>query len=113
METDQQTRMLLDIEELLSDHSKKALEHFVETNPHYRGAHWADALDIMLEADAHVGLTEAIYEDLKPIVPLGKEPWIVPVFLTLMYARKGHVPYATEVAYWHGLVTGLAEKSCT
>jgi len=108
---DDHTKMLLAIEQYMPDQSTKALEHFVVTNPQMNGAKWADALDIMIEADAHCALTDAIYDDLKHVVPLGTASWIAPIFLTLMYSRKGHVPYAAEVAYWHGLVTGLAEKS--
>jgi len=104
------TDICLAIQKYLPKRAEGALHHFVKTNPHMDGAQWADALHLMVESDAHCDLTEAIYGDLKPIVPLGTELWISPIFITLLYYNKGHVPYATEVAYYHGFVTGLYQR---
>jgi hypothetical protein len=35
-----------------------ALANFIKLNPHYDGAHWDDVLAILLDADAHLDLTE-------------------------------------------------------
>jgi len=100
------TGILLAVQKYMPARSVGALKHFVETNPHYKGAQWADALDVLLEHDAHCELTQAIYDDLRIVVPIGTEGWILPVFLTMLYNNKGLPPYATEVAYYHGFVTG-------
>lgn len=97
---------VLAVQKFMPSRSLNALAHFCETNPHYRGAQWADVLDVLLSSDAHCDLTEAIYEDLKIIVPIGTMELIIPVFLTLLYHNKGHAPFAGEVAYYHGFVQG-------
>jgi hypothetical protein len=100
------TDILLAVQRYMPARSVGALEHFKKANPSFEGAQWADVLDILLENDAHVDLTDAIYDDLRVVVPIGTEGWILPVFLTLLYNNKGHAPYAAEVAYYHGFVSG-------
>jgi hypothetical protein len=94
------------IEEHMPQDSELALKYFVSNNPRMDGAKWADALDILLSHDAHCDLTDAIYTDLRPHLPLDAIPWIVPVFLTMLYARKGTAPYAVEVAQQIGRIMG-------
>lgn len=106
----ERTGYLLAIQKHMPKQSAAALEYFTESNPHWRGAQWADALDLLLEADAHVEMTDAIYDDLRVVVPVGTEAWILPVFMTLLYSNKGIAPYATSVAYWHGFVTGALDR---
>ena len=112
-ETNKQVSILLTTEEHMPAQSRDALEHFLVDNPRMQGAHWADVLDMLLDADAHVNLTDTVYDELRTIVPLGTEGWILPVFLTLLYANKGVHPYMTMVAYWHGRVTGMVEKGAS
>lgn len=55
---------VLDVERALPSLSKLALEHFVNRNPHWRGAEWADALDQLDNSDANLEVTEPIWEQL-------------------------------------------------
>ena len=96
------------IHKYMHEHGKAAAEHFIKENPSLENSEWFEILDILLEGNAHAELTDAIYDDLKVVVPIGTFGWIVPVFLTLLYANKGRAPYVAEVAYWHGYVTGRA-----
>lgn len=47
-----------------------ALERFVTVNPHYRGADWADVLDVLFDGDAHLDITESAdsFEDAVALV---------------------------------------------
>lgn len=38
------------------------LETFCRSNPHYRGAHVADVLDVLYDTDSHVEKVDAMYE---------------------------------------------------
>lgn len=87
-----------------------ALQYFAEINPHYKGAAWIDCLDVLLEADAHLEITEPAYEALAALVPIEHKGWILPVTLTLLYARKGAPPFTVDVAYWHGYVSAKEES---
>jgi hypothetical protein len=39
-----------------------ALERFVARNPGWNGAHWEDILDVLLDSDQHLELTEPLFE---------------------------------------------------
>jgi hypothetical protein len=106
----ERTEYLLGIERYMPRESDLALTYFVQLNPKYDGAKWADCLDVLLETDAHLDVTEPTYEALKPIVPIGTEPWILPITMTLLYAHKGAPPYTVEVAYEHGRLTARVEQ---
>jgi hypothetical protein len=45
--------------------SRLALLKFTELNPHWRGAHWDDCLDTLIDSDSHLELTEPLYEASK------------------------------------------------
>ena len=73
-------------------HSALALANMVHRNPHYNGAAWEDCLDILMDCDANLEVTESMYEALADEV--GHPQLITPVTLTLFYARTGrfHAP---------------------
>jgi hypothetical protein len=87
----------LDVQAALPVESDMALSNFVEINPNYRGAEWADVLDILGDADANLEVTEPIWEALEavsnhgmPVVRGQAVPThlITYVTLTLLYAHK-------------------------
>lgn len=91
--------------------AESALKYFKDANPEYKEIEWAGVLDILINNGAHGDMIEAIYEDLRIIVPIGTEDFIAPVFLTLLYSNKGRAPFAGEVTYWHGFVMGCMERN--
>jgi len=102
--------ILLSVQKYMITKSQAALEYFVSLNPKMDGAEWADCLNILLDGDSHLAITDPTYELMKPTVPIMTLPWIVPVTLTLLYAHRGQPPYTVEVAYWHGFLMGRIEK---
>ena len=42
--------------------SAAALAQFTVRNPHFRGAHWDDCLDIIMDSDADLQWTEPLHE---------------------------------------------------
>jgi len=105
-----QVKRLLAVEAVMLEHSSRALAYFVESNPHMRGAKWADALDTLCESDAHCDITDLAYEDVKPHVHIDSLHYIVPVTLTLMYSNKGHAPFSQDIAYYCGRIAGWEER---
>jgi len=79
---------VLTVERVLAEESRLALDTFVAANPRYRGAHWADCLSDLHDADAYCGECEATYGALQDNVPSELRPYIVLVALTLNYAHK-------------------------
>jgi len=39
---------------------QRALDWFTTVNPHWKGANWDDVVDALLQADAHLDITEAL-----------------------------------------------------
>jgi hypothetical protein len=40
-----------------------ALLKFTSINPHWRGAHWEDCLEVLVDSDSHLDITEPLHED--------------------------------------------------
>lgn len=104
------TDILLAIQRHFPKESLDALAYFTELNTNARGADWADALDMLLESNAHCDITDMVYEDLRPMVPLGDIPYIAPMTLTLMYAKRGLPPFSAIIAFSLGWLAGKQER---
>ncbi len=65
-----------DVPKLFPQASEKALECFARLNPHWRGAGWDDVLDLLINSDAHLDLTETM------------SPESALLALTLLYAKE-------------------------
>ena len=48
----------------MPEECKLALERFVRVNPAWNGANWEDCLDVLLDSDSHLDVTEPLYEAL-------------------------------------------------
>lgn len=62
--------------------SAKALLMFTSMNPTWRGAHWDDVLDVLMDSDSHLDVIEPIIEAL----PLMDARLVRAVVLTALYA---------------------------
>ena len=67
-----------------------ALDRFVRVNPTWRGANWEDVLDVLLDTDSHIEVTDYIYEALDGADKCSE------VAVTLLYAYGG-APTPDEV----------------
>lgn len=66
--------------------SADALAKFTSINPHWRGAHWDDCLDQLMDADAHLDMTESMWERCaETVYPASL---VSAVAMTLLYASK-------------------------
>ena len=65
----------------LPEECKLALERFTWVNFNWCGANWEDCLDILLDSDSHLELTEPMYEALGEMSP--------EISVTLLYAYGG------------------------
>lgn len=45
------------------DERKMFLDRFTEINPHWRGAHVADVLDVLADSDSHLEVVEGFHEE--------------------------------------------------
>lgn len=73
------------VREHMPKESAQALAQFLTINPNYRGAGWDDCLDRLLDADAHLSVTEPLYED-EDLRAMGALP--AAVAITCLYASK-------------------------
>lgn len=48
--------------EHMPQESADALITFTKVNPHWRGAHWDDCLDTVIDADGHLDITEPMFD---------------------------------------------------
>ena len=70
----------------MPDECALAIAKFTEANPAWRGANWDDALDVLMDTDSHLDVTEPIYEAFN-----GEDDYGLPVCeiaVTLLYS--GH-----------------------
>jgi hypothetical protein len=104
------TDILLAIQRHFPKESSAALEYFTQLNTNARGADWADALEMLCESDAHCDITEMVYDDLRPLVPMDNLGYIVPITLTLIYAQRGNPPFSNTIAYYCGKFTAKLES---
>jgi len=64
-----------------------ALEHFTTANPHWRGAHWEDCLDVLLDSDSHLELTEPLYDHFEDGDAVRLQ-LVCPIAVTLLWAKQ-------------------------
>ena len=69
--------------------SRAALERFITFNPSYNGAQWADVLDILLDSDSHLDITEPLWDELADQVTDEQRPYIPMVAVTLHWTSPG------------------------
>jgi len=43
----------------------EALLKFTEINPHWRGAHWEDVLEVLCDSDSHLDIIEPLFDALR------------------------------------------------
>jgi hypothetical protein len=83
---------LMWVARMMPEECALALDRFVRVNPSYNGANWEDCLDILLDSDAHLEVTEPIYEEIGALYE-DKSSFVA---VTLLWAYGG-VPTADEV----------------
>jgi len=91
------TRQLCQVMYALKEDAAAALDQFVEANPKWRGAQWADVLDTMLACDAFCDR----YEDYDFTgLPEAERPYAWMVAMTLYFAsgEKGW-PNLERISY--------------
>lgn len=90
----------LAVELALPEQSAAALAHFIQRNPHYNGAGWADCLEVLYDSDASLEITEPIWEELvdQGFVTDDTGPYVGRVTLTLWWADNRRAPTADEVS---------------
>jgi len=74
--------------------SDDALAKFTKSNPRWQGAHWDDVLDVILDADGHLELTEPMFDmmqgtDFPPNL-------VSAVSITLLWASKAFADLPLE-----------------
>src|SRR5688500_2089676 len=62
-----ETQRLLRTQRVMAIHANTAYTRFVARNPQFQGADWADCLDRLLDSDAHLELTEPLYDQLQDV----------------------------------------------
>ena len=86
----------------MPDECALALERFTRANPRWRGANWEDCLDMLLDSDSHLELTEPMYETYEgaftalDIDDNGALALVCPIAVTLLYAC-GEPPRVLDV----------------
>jgi hypothetical protein len=99
------TERVLAVQAALPIDSDLALSHFIQGNPRWEGAQWADALDYLLNADALIRVTDSMFESLDHM----QRQWgmdgrrlIAPVALTLFFAypERSPAPFDVEAKVW-------------
>lgn len=78
---------------------KLALERFCQANYRWRGANWEDCLDVLIDSDSHLELTEPLWEEFVSITDNEDDVLlrlIGPISVTLFYAN-GEPPTLDDV----------------
>lgn len=73
------------VREHMPQESAQALYKFTGINPRYQGAGWDDCLEVLLDSDSHLDVTEPLYDDT-PLARYGALP--AAVAITLLYASE-------------------------
>lgn len=82
--------------EKMPKESIDALMKFTERNPRWRGAGWDDCLDILLDSDSHLDVTEPIMDRLLTLNPELIPTMICAVTITLLYASRAFAESTVE-----------------
>jgi hypothetical protein len=69
--------------------AEAARRKFVEVNPRQTGIHWDDALDMLLDADAHLEIIEPVID----LLPEADAMLVAAITMTVLYSDRG---FATE-----------------
>ena len=92
------THRLLRTEKVMTDDSRRALAAFVKVNPHYNGAHWADCLEVLVDSDSHLDITEPMYDLLSEVLSEEALSYLSMVCVTLHWSRTSFTP--STVRLW-------------
>lgn len=105
------TKRLLAVEAALPAEAARALDRFTTMNPHWRGAGWADCLDVLHDSDSNLEVTEPTYEALHESGTFddGEMRYVGLVALTLFYA-DGEAPTVADVEAAVRTVAALYEE---
>ena len=49
---------------MMPDENALALDRFTRVNPAFKGANWEDCLDVLVDSDSHLEVTEPMYEKI-------------------------------------------------
>jgi hypothetical protein len=85
------------VRENMPEECVKALATFVRCNPGWNGAGWDDCLDILIDSDSHLELTEPMwvaFDEMDP--PYRVMPPVCEIAVTLLYAN-GVPPSVADV----------------
>jgi hypothetical protein len=93
------SKRLLRTEAVMRLHSSKALDRFTRVNPQYRGGYWSDCLDILLDSDTHVEVTEPLYEAMTDESD-SRRAYISAVAVTLLWADGAESVTPERVQPW-------------
>jgi hypothetical protein len=91
--------------EHMPDESARALGTFTHINQHWRGAHWDDCLDRIMDADGHLEVTEPLCEAAREAIIASGYSKTYPaaltsaVGITLLYASQAFAE-ATPDEQW-------------
>ena len=80
------------VEQVMVAESAAAIIRFTNINPHWRGAHWADALDTLCDCDSDLEVVEPMWDSVREVVGPDKAIWIGLVTRTLLWAGEGADP---------------------
>lgn len=101
------------IENALTDEQRSTLlATFVAMNPHYDGAHVADIIDHVHDADALLEYTEPFWDDHGGRLTEADQSYIVPAVIALVLAHPGW-PTSRDVDLSFERVMALVIKART
>jgi hypothetical protein len=109
------SKQLLAVQAALPVESGQALATFVTANPHWRGAQWADVLDVLADSDSNLEVTEPMWDGLEAAGALteARRPYITLVTLTLLYAHPGEPEHPSEAEVLTAIDMVLASATVT
>src|SRR4249920_3801329 len=67
--------------------SAVALQNFIMVNPSWNGAGWDDCLDMLLDSDSHLELTEPLYEQAED-EEVERLELVSPIAITLLWSHR-------------------------
>jgi hypothetical protein len=94
------------VEKALPEESAQALANFLEVNPRWDGAHWADVLEVMMDADAHLSLVEKVIDTY----PEHDPEKVAAVTITMVAAANGDLEKLTLGDVRKGLEKLITEE---
>jgi hypothetical protein len=76
------------VRERMPEECGKAIARFVIRNPHWQGAGWDDALDVLMDSDSHLEITEPLWDVVDRTEVTVPMPLVTAVAITFHYADE-------------------------